>query len=98
MNIGIIEIFISFASGLFAGLFYFGLLWLSVRSLSQLRYPFLVSFGGFFLRITGVVVIFYLIAVSIGWVGMLIGLLGFIIMKLIFIGRYRPIKGKIEEA
>jgi F1F0 ATPase subunit 2 len=83
--------------GLIAGIFYFSLLWLTVNSIQRFRNPVLISLIGFLLRIAGVVAVFYLIAVNMDWIGVLIALLGFVIMKITFMRKFRPVRKKVGK-
>lgn len=71
-------------AGLGIGLLFFGGLWLTVRALpaaSTTNRTVLLSIGSFMLRLLLATGGFYLVARSADWLGVLLALLGFLIMR-----------------
>lgn len=57
----IIPLILALISGVGLGLFYFGVLWLTVRQLPKTNYPVLLTWGSFFWRISTISLGFYLV-------------------------------------
>lgn len=70
------------------GLFYFGGLWLTVRNLEQLRRPVLVTLGSFLVR--SIVVGGFYLMLDDGWQGVALGLVGFLIARMILVRVWGP--------
>jgi len=79
-------------AGAALGLFYFGALWLTVRSLAGSDHPILLAMGSLFGRLAVVVGAFYLVATFGGWIAVLIALSGFILARIILVRRWRPLE------
>jgi F1F0 ATPase subunit 2 len=69
-------------AGLALGLFFYGGLWFTVRSLATVRHPGLWTVGSFWLRTAVVIAAFVLIARS-RWDFALIAILGFSLARLV---------------
>ncbi|RJP16058.1 MAG: ATP synthase subunit I [Candidatus Abyssobacteria bacterium SURF_5] len=73
-------------AGMLLGLFYFGLLWITVRSLASARAPALHLAVSFVIRGSVCMLGFYLIMQG-HWERLLIALLGFVLMRKILVRR-----------
>jgi F1F0 ATPase subunit 2 len=70
------------------GLFYFGALWLTVRTISAKQHPILLTMGSLLGRLAVAVVTFVLIARWGGWIAVLAGLAGFILIRVVLVRRW----------
>ena len=75
--------------GLGMGLLFFGGLWMTVRRLPTSNRPMLVMLGSFALRTAVLGVCFYGLAELGGWMAVLSGLGGMLLMRMLLIGRFR---------
>ncbi|MEM5788595.1 MAG: ATP synthase subunit I [Syntrophobacteraceae bacterium] len=82
----------AFSSGLTAGLFFFGGLWLTVRELPRSRHPALLSLSSFIARTTVSLLVFYYSSGS-HWKGLLACLTGFVLMRLVLVRLLQPAFG-----
>lgn len=89
------DILFSLSSGMLLGLFYFGLLWVTVRSLNSLRRPALYVALSFFARTAVCIFGFYLV-MQTDWRQLLIALLGFILMRKAMVRQYGAARGSAE--
>ncbi|MBN1543123.1 ATP synthase subunit I [candidate division KSB1 bacterium] len=80
----------SFILGLVLGFFFFGTLWLTVRSLTHTRHPGLLVFASFLGRMGVLLWVFYLIVKDGHWQNLLACLLGFLLLRLVLVRRWRP--------
>ncbi len=78
-----------FILGSVLGVFFFGGLWLTVRRLEEFQHPVVVTLGSFIVRTAVVVGGFYLM-LDRGWQGVAVGLLGFLIVRMILIRIWGP--------
>jgi F1F0 ATPase subunit 2 len=92
----LIDILFSLSSGMLLGLFYFGLLWTTVRSLTSLRRPALYVAVSFFARTAVCIFGFYLVMQG-DWRQLLIALLGFVLMRKAVIRQYGGGRGTAEQ-
>ena len=83
------NIFFAFPAGLLLGLFYFGLLWLTVRRLDSLPMPALFIAGSFFGR-TALCALGFVLIMQGGWQSLLVALLGFLMMRKILARVFAP--------
>ncbi len=81
----ILWIFASFAIGMILGLFFFGVLWFTVRHLPNSRYPAILSIFSLLIRLAVVLVVFYLIAKGGHWERLLAMLLGMVATRFVLI-------------
>jgi F1F0 ATPase subunit 2 len=72
---------IGVACGLIMGLIFFGGLWLTVARLTTSRNPALLVFGSFLVRTAALVPCFYGLTRLGGWLGVLGGLAGMLLMR-----------------
>jgi F1F0 ATPase subunit 2 len=72
------------------GAFFFGGLWWTVQRLEQFRYPVAVTLGSFIVRSAVVVGGFYLMLAH-GWQGVGIGLLGFLVVRMVLVRIWGPV-------
>ncbi|TET33717.1 MAG: ATP synthase subunit I [Planctomycetota bacterium] len=89
-----VQMSLAFGAGLGLGVFYFGLLWLTVRKIGSAARPASLIFLSFALRMGVVLTAFYFI-VDGGWERLVACLLGFIIMRTLFLLRLKP---NVEKA
>lgn len=89
MNFEPLEMSLAFGAGLGLGVFYFGLLWLTVRRLASARRPVSLVFASFVFRMGAVLAAFYFVMGG-SWERLVACLLGFIIMRSIFLFRLKP--------
>jgi len=75
-----------FAAGMALGLLYFGGLWWTLRHLPGMRRPVLLTVGSFLLR-TALVVAGLCLVAGGRWERLLVGLLGFLLMRQILLWR-----------
>jgi len=94
MNFDPLESALAFGAGLGLGVFYFGLLWLTVRKISETARPASLFFMSFAVRMGGVLTAFYFV-MSGSWERLIVCLLGFIIMRGIFLLRLKPVPEKV---
>ncbi len=88
---------ISFPLGFILGLVYFSGLWWTIRRLPASSRPGLLTLGSFIVRTSVVVLALAVIARTLSWPGVLAGLGGFILARIILVAFYRPgKKGGIE--
>lgn len=81
-----LHILIVFFVGLGLGLHYFGGLWLTVKSLPNVRHPGLLAVGSFFIRMVIVMLGFYVVMDN-HWLPLIICVLGFFTMRYILVRR-----------
>jgi F1F0 ATPase subunit 2 len=86
MNTQVFLAILAFLVGGGLSAFYFGGLWVTVRSLPDAKRPVLVSLASFFIRTAVVILGFYLIMGG-PWERLLIALVGFVIMREILVRR-----------
>lgn len=86
---------VAFVSGLGLGGFYFGVLWLSVRRLTDMARPGLWMTMMYLLRTAVVLLGFYLVMDG-RWQSLLAALAGFVIVRVIFLKWLRPGAGSAE--
>jgi F1F0 ATPase subunit 2 len=91
----IIFLVIFFLAGLVLGLFYFGMLWLTVRNLTDAQYPALFAVGSFFGRISVLLLAFYLIADLGRWEFIPATVIGIITARFLTIKRWGPSKPRV---
>ncbi len=89
--------FLYLVIGCALGMFYFGVLWLTVRRLQEVKHPIPFTLGSFFGRIVITVAIFYLLTRAGGWQGLLISLLGFTVMRFVLVRYWGPEKKYVEK-
>jgi F1F0 ATPase subunit 2 len=77
---------IAFAAGMLIGMFYFRLLWATVKRLHQARRPALLITGSFIFRLIVVLAGFYLVMAG-RWEPLVASLCGFLLMREILIRR-----------
>ena len=87
--------FVVFIAGIGLGLLYFGGLWLTVRALSTVRRPGLLTLGSFAGRMAVTLVSFYLIMGG-HWERLLAALLGFLLTRGMLVRRWGR-KGSISD-
>lgn len=80
-------LFFDFAAGLLLGLFYFTTLWRTVRKLPDTPTPLRLMLGSFVVRLAVVLPGFYFI-MSGHWERLAAAMLGFILIRIIFVRRY----------
>jgi F1F0 ATPase subunit 2 len=78
------------------GLFYYGGLWLTVQRLSTAQRPGLLALGSFWVRTVVTVAALYLIMDG-HWQRLAAALVGFVIMRVILVGRLKPEEPKPPE-
>lgn len=93
----ILEYAAVFAAGMALGLIYFGGLWWTLRHLSGMRRPVLLTVGSFLLR-TALVVAGLCLITSGRWERLLVGLLGFLLMRQILLWRLGGKKALLQSA
>jgi len=84
-----IYLIVIFFAGVALGLFYFGTLWLTLQYLPKVRRPEILTFVGFFIRISIILFGFYLI-MGDRWERLLIAFGGFILARTFLTRRLRP--------
>jgi F1F0 ATPase subunit 2 len=85
----VLHLSIAFAAGMALGLFHFGTLWLTVRSLPGARRPGLLTVASLFARTAVTVVSFYFIMGG-HWERLLACLFGFLLTRRFLLRRWRP--------
>ncbi len=85
MNEHLLPIF-SFTFGIGLGVFFFGGLWLTMNRLQRSQRPELLTLGSFLFRSLICILGFYLL-VEIGLEALAFALVGFIITKMVMVGR-----------
>jgi F1F0 ATPase subunit 2 len=86
----IIKLLIGLVAGLLIGIFNYNLLWLTVRYITQSNRLVVIMIVSFFLRMAVVLGVFYLLAIRTGWISVLAGLVGMILMRTVLIKKYGP--------
>jgi F1F0 ATPase subunit 2 len=81
---------IAMVFGLGLGLFYFAGLWLTVRAVSKVTQPMLLTLGSFLGRTVITLVGFYFL-IGAGWQQLVAGLAGFLLARTILVKRWRPV-------
>ena len=76
---------IGFIYGTALGCIYFGALWLTVHHLIHHRNPEIVLIGSLIVRLGLVLIAFYLILDGVHWVRLLAALVGFVIVRTLFV-------------
>jgi F1F0 ATPase subunit 2 len=84
MMINIHDLFFSFAAGTLIGLFYFGGLWWTLRRMPVLHEPIIWVIGSFLIRAALSLLGFYFAAGG-QWIRILICLLGFFLVRIIWV-------------
>ncbi len=80
---------VSFLAGAVLGLFYFGLLWLTVRRIAVSRSPGLLVLGSLVGRLAVVISAFFLV-MNGQWERLAACLFGFLVLRQVMISRIRP--------
>lgn len=88
----IIKLLIGLAAGLLVGIFNYNLLWLTVRSITQSKRRVMIMIASFILRMAVVLGVFYLLAIRTGWISVLAGLVGLVLMRSVLIKKHGPEK------
>ncbi len=78
---------IALIAGMMLGFSYLGGLWFTIRQLPTATYPMILVLGSFILRIGTTVCGFYVVMGG-HWVRLLIGLLGFLLIRAILVRRW----------
>jgi len=89
----IFAFFAALAAGIVLGLFYFGLLWSTIKRLPQTGHPIVLSLGSFLGRTAFCVLVFYQVARFTRWQGLVLCLMGFIAMRFALVRRLQPKNG-----
>jgi F1F0 ATPase subunit 2 len=92
----VVILIMAFAAGIGLGTFYFGGLWLTVQRLPKVRRPALLSMCSFFVRLGIILFGFYLIMDG-HWERIIVCMLGFLIMRVIFVRVWGPIRAKSNQ-
>ena len=87
----ILALIISFLIGGLAGYIYFFGLWLTLLKLPIIKNPGLLMISSLLLRTGFVMSVFYLIMLTASWQGLVTGLIGLTLMRLILNRRYGPV-------
>ncbi|MEJ2055139.1 MAG: ATP synthase subunit I [Calditrichaceae bacterium] len=74
--------------GVFLGLFYFGFMWWVARKMVSVKSPVILLIGGYAIRLSVALLVFYLIAKNHDWVSLIICVAGFIIIRTILIRKW----------
>jgi len=85
-----LQIIIGIAVGLVLGEFNYSMLWLTVSRLAQSRHPGLLAMLSFFIRMAVLLVVFYFLAIKAGWLSILAGLAGMILVRIFLIRKFQP--------
>ena len=72
-------------AGVLLGSFYFVGLWWTVRSLPRARHPWFTYFGSLVARVLAVLAGFYLLLTIYGWQWLAVGMLGFVLARLLLV-------------
>ena len=80
---------LAFSAGLGLGVFFFGLLWLTVQRIEKSRNPASLMLTSLVLRLEAVLTAFYFIMDG-QWERLVACLVGFIIVRSVFVFRLRP--------
>ncbi|PWQ93843.1 ATP synthase subunit I [Leucothrix arctica] len=86
----ILALIISFLIGGLAGYIYFFGLWLTLLKLPKINNPGLLMISSLLLRNGFVMSVFYLIMLTASWQGLVTGLIGLTLMRLMLNRRYGP--------
>ena len=86
MTMNVLYLVMAFLVGMGSGIVYFGGLWWTVRQLPFVRQPALLTIGSFLVR-TGISLTAFYLASEGHWERILISLLGFIIIRGLFVRR-----------
>lgn len=89
-----IDWLLAFVAGTALGSFFFGSLWLTVRELPTTGWPIRLVIGSYVGRMVIAFLGFYLI-VQGGWHRAIAGLLGFLVMRLVFVRRLQPTRHQL---
>lgn len=89
MAIELLLLCLAFLAGTLLGLFYFGLLWATVRRVPTARHPALLVLGSFAVRMAVVIAAFYFV-MNGRWERLAACLLGFLIVRQVMVSRIRP--------
>ncbi len=76
--------------GMALGGFYFGVLYLTARSLPTMRWPALMTAGALLFRFAVVIWIIAIIAIRWGWPEVLAVLAGFVLARIVLMRRWAP--------
>lgn len=85
-----LELILAWAAGLLLGAIFFGGLWWTIRRGLSSKRPALWFFGSLLLRMSLVLVGFYLIALRHHWQPLLLCLIGFVMARLLVTWLTRP--------
>ncbi len=96
MLINAFDVFAAFLTGVLLGAFYFAGLWLTVRQLVSRRQVALLFLGSMLLRSCIVIAGFYFV-LGDNWQKMLLGLLGFMAVRLVATRILRPTESSPSE-
>jgi F1F0 ATPase subunit 2 len=68
---------------------------MTVHSLVQSGHPALIMLFSFIVRMAVVLLVFYLLAIKLGWISVLIGLAGMILVRMVLIRKFSPERGRM---
>lgn len=92
-------VLLSLTAGLLLGVFFFGGLWLTVRKAIQMQTPQLWFFASFLVRMAVALLGFYSISQTGQWQSLASALLGFIIVRLLFINvKTGPVNTPVKDS
>jgi F1F0 ATPase subunit 2 len=91
----ILELTVTFITGVGLGLYFFGVLLWTTNRIPHSRFPFILTAGSLVIRFAGALAVFYLLSRLSGLAGILAALFGFILTKFVFIRMVKP--GKRAE-
>lgn len=92
------ELLMGFVAGVALGAFFFGVLWLTVRSIPSASAPVPLAAGSYLVRLCGLGIGLYVV-VRLGDAGSLLAaLLGVLAARQLIIGRIAPEHGRIVRA
>jgi len=92
MTFNVAVLWMSFATGLIIGAFYFLGLWYTVRKLPTVRVPALWTVISFLVR-SGIALVGFYVVMQGRWENLLLCLAGFTLMRLWLVRRLQPVRG-----
>jgi len=92
MNSTTTQLAIALAAGLLMGLFYFGLLWLTVQGIHRAKHPLALLSLSFVMRLAVILTAFYIV-MSGHWERLAACLIGFLVARYLMIHRLHPTGG-----
>ncbi len=85
-------------AGLVLGLFYFGILWITVQQIPTTKKPFILIMGSFLVRMTFLFGAFYLIVSYSDWQYLIACLIGFMLTRFVMVRKIKSTPNYLRKA